>query len=730
MLLWMDYETKSEADLSLVGTYKYAQDPSTEVLMLAYAYGEEEVKIWCPHEGPMPDDLREGLEDPFQMIAAWYAPFERLVTKFVLKMEIAIDRWIDPSIICRYLSMPGKLEKVGEILHMGELKKDEAGKKLIQMFCQPLTQGGELTLFGIEPAFFRDHATNPREFQQFKDYCLQDVRAERAIYNKVKAFDLPDFEWENYYLDQIINDRGIATDSILLQGASLVVEKEKSALTKELKELTQLSNPNSVKQFLPWIQKHGYIFDSLEKKWVKRATDGEGNLDEAGKKALALRGQLSKSSTAKFEAFKNAVNPDGRVRHLFSFMGAARTGRWCLAEGSLVKIKDDRGVREIPIEEVKLNHLLWDGEQWVHHEGVVFSGDKETITWDGVTATPEHKVWVSETKKITLEEARAGETPLWRGEGKYKIYKATSPSGKSYFGLTGMSVKERWRKHVRRGLEEKRNHPFYNAIRKYGPEAFTIETVDYANTKEDIQSLEKYYIAKHPKNLLYNLSPGGEMDGDVGGKIFWEKMEADPEAKENYLKKLSDIKKANDWTDYAAMSLAGAKWRKENPRKAWKIGHRNLRIANRGRKIKPKKKELTLQERLVLYKESLARGKKPEKAKRTPSEQMISNQKKSKGVTEVWENRDEVQRKEIGDKISKTLKENAKEESEESKKGRMIVTRSFIDREKQGKAASEGIKNFWVELRKDPEKYSKYLADRAQTCKDTKKRKKESKIKA
>lgn len=328
MLLWLDYESRSEADLEVVGTYKYAQDPSTEVLMLAYAYGEEEVKIWCPHEGPMPADLREGLEDPFQMIAAWYAPFERLITKFVLKMEIAIDRWIDPSIICRYLSMPGKLEKVGDILHMGELKKDEAGKKLIQMFCKPLTPGGELTLFGIEPAFFRNPSSNPREWEQFKDYCLQDVRSERAIYNKVKDFDLPDFEWENYYLDQIINDRGIATDSVLLQGASLVVEKEKAALTKELKELTGVSNPNSVKQFLPWVQKHGYIFDSLEKKWVKRVLDGEGNLDAEGKKGLELRGQLSKSSTAKFEAFRNAVNQDGRVRHLFSFMGAARTGRW------------------------------------------------------------------------------------------------------------------------------------------------------------------------------------------------------------------------------------------------------------------------------------------------------------------------------------------------------------------------------------------------------------------
>lgn len=216
------------------------------------------------------------------------------------------------------------------------------------------------------------------------------------------------------------------------------------------------------------------------------------------------------------------------------------------------------------------------------------------------------------------------------------------------------------------------------------------------------------------------------MDGDVGGRIFWERIKADPEAEKIYLKKLSDTKKANDWTDYDAMVVAGAKWRRENPKKAWKIGHRNLRIANRGRKRKPKK-ELTLQERFVLYKESLERGQKPRRTKRTPSEEMISNQKKSRGVTGVWEKRDETQRKEIGDKISNTLKENAKKESSDSKKERMIVTRSFIDRKKQGKAASEGIKNFWVELRKNPEEYAAYISSRAETQKKTKREKREKK---
>lgn len=327
MILWLDFETASEIDLELAGTWKYCQHKSTKILMLGYAFGEGEEKIWCPHEGPVPEDLKESLLNPFQILAAWHSQFERLILKFVLGIETEIDQWVDPMVICRGLSLPGSLEKVGDILEVAE-KKDSNGKRLLEMFSFPLTPSGTVTLFGVEEAFFRNHETNPREFEELKKYCLQDIRSERSIYNLVKKFDLPASEWEYWRVDQIVNDRGIATDSTLLQGASIIVDKEKTALAIEIKEITGLENPNSVKQILGWLKNHKYPFNSLEKKWVKRVLDGEGKVDEEGIKVLKLRAQLSKSSTAKFEAFRNSVNPDGRVRHLFSFMGAARTGRW------------------------------------------------------------------------------------------------------------------------------------------------------------------------------------------------------------------------------------------------------------------------------------------------------------------------------------------------------------------------------------------------------------------
>jgi DNA polymerase len=107
------------------------------------------------------------------------------------------------------------------------------------------------------------------------------------------------------------------------------------------------------------------------------------------------------------------------LRHQFVFMGASRTGRWCLAEGSLVRVKSTDGIiSDKPIEMVSATDLVWDGVEWVKHDGVVFSGEKETITWDGIQATPEHEVWISADKKVMLGDARNAGAVLWRGDGR------------------------------------------------------------------------------------------------------------------------------------------------------------------------------------------------------------------------------------------------------------------------------------------------------------------------
>lgn len=203
-----------------------------------------------------------------------------------------------------------------------------------------------------------------------------------------------------------------------------------------------------------------------------------------------------------------------------------------------------------------------------------------------------------------------------------------------------MTVKERWRKHVRRAFTEERNHPLYNAIRKYGPEAFTVETIDRAENKEQAQELERWYIAEAAKERLYNLSPGGEADGEYGSQIFWEHLNKNPKAKEQYLEKLSTVKKSSDWSDYEDLAEKAKKWGQDNPREAYKNSHRASRIARAKRlaRSKPTKQttERPLKEKLVW------------KHRRGEILREL--------VTAQWAARTPEERKEIGRKISKAQK--------------------------------------------------------------------------
>ncbi len=332
MYLFCDTETRSELDISETGAYKYASHPSTELLMVSYAFGDEDVKLWECHKGPIPDDLREGLEDPFTVIVAWNGiGFERLIFKYLLGLDISVDRFEDPMFRARAMSMPGKLEKVGKILDIKSKKITEffvEGINMVDMFCKPLRMGGEITLFGVEPTYYRFEDRFPKEWSAFCAYCRRDVEAMREILGRMKDFPLPDEEYEYIGVDAKVNDRGAYIDSVLLQGASLVVEKEQYALTKEFVELSGIKNPKSPAQVLAYARQNGYTFPSIGKPFVKRALAGECDLTETCRKVLELRLQLSKSSVSKLESYKNSVMPDGRIRGLFNYMGAARTSRF------------------------------------------------------------------------------------------------------------------------------------------------------------------------------------------------------------------------------------------------------------------------------------------------------------------------------------------------------------------------------------------------------------------
>ena len=326
--LHLDYETRSTVPLEVRGLDNYVKGP-TEILMAAYAFDDCAPKLWQPHLDPeMPEDLRDGLEDPFTLVWAWNATFERNITHRLLGIDKPIEEWRDVMVCARYLSLPGSLEDAGKIIGLSEeLSKIKEGAGLIDLFCYPEDEGGEETLFGISQPRFPDWKTHPQEWEKFCRYCKGDVIAERAILKKIRKFFPPPQEWENWFLDQRINQTGWVVDMDTVRGARYITEKETEKLIERFKDLTGLTNPNSVSQLLPWLQERNYGFSSLGKPFVARAMGGEYPLTDEAKEALLLRGQTSKSSVRKYTNIADMVSEDGRLRYQYTFMGASRTGR-------------------------------------------------------------------------------------------------------------------------------------------------------------------------------------------------------------------------------------------------------------------------------------------------------------------------------------------------------------------------------------------------------------------
>jgi len=202
-----------------------------------------------------------------------------------------------------------------------------------------------------------------------------------------------------------------------------------------------------------------------------------------------------------------------------------------------------------------------------------------------------------------------------------------------------VSVQDRWRLHRLQAFKENRKHPLYSAIRKYGAEAFLIDVIDTAKGKKEAQQKEMLHIALAPKEKLYNLSPGGEADGERGRLLFWERLRKDPKALQAYRKKLSDTKKACDWSDYEHLSRLSAAWRKAHPREAWKASYRALRIAARNRELKGPE-ALPLKERLI--------------------RKHKIGEKRRRDVTRIWAERSPEEIEIIGQKISASQKERMK----------------------------------------------------------------------
>lgn len=329
MHLHLDYETSSEVDLKEAGLHNYSTHPSTKVLMLAWAFGEDEPQLWLPHQDSLPRVLVEAFQDPSIELTAFSSAFERYHTRDVLGIDIPIERWQDPQASARYLSLPAHLADVGKVLGLPrELRKDDQGKELIKTFSMPHTrkkkEGGG--------TYFKTWETHPKEFVLFGEYCKQDVRAEREIIRRealLGAFPLPPRERAIWIFDQKVNDRGMPVDRRFVANALKIAERNKLEKLEEQNQQTGLKNANSQVQLLPWIQDRGYPLSNIRKQNIELVLkDKEVELTAECRQVLNARMEAGSISYKKLGAILNNISPDDRLRGQFIYMGSPRCGRW------------------------------------------------------------------------------------------------------------------------------------------------------------------------------------------------------------------------------------------------------------------------------------------------------------------------------------------------------------------------------------------------------------------
>lgn len=411
--LSVDIETYSDVDLKKAGLYKYAENPAFSVLLFAYCLDEGPVHVVDLACGEsIPEDVVDALYSPQVIKHAYNAAFEIACMSRHLGAKLPLSQWRCTMLHGLYVGYPGSLDATGKALGLEEDKrKMAAGKALIRYFCTPCKP---TKANGGRTRNLPHH--DPGRWDLFKEYNAQDVVTEMEIERRLSSFPVPADVQTQWELDLEINRRGVAVDMDLVHGALELDATGRAELIAEARELTGLDNPNSIAQLSGWLQEQtGAEIPKLTKEAVSDLL-GEDSLPDNARRVLEIRQELGKTSNKKYNSLEAAVCSDGRVRGLLQFYGANRTGRWCLAEGSAVRVKTKEGlVTDKPIERVSDDDLVWDGCRWVRHGGVVYSGEKETISWDGVTATPEHIVWLSESRKATLEYAKANKLNLWRG---------------------------------------------------------------------------------------------------------------------------------------------------------------------------------------------------------------------------------------------------------------------------------------------------------------------------
>lgn len=343
----IDIETYSDRDLKKCGVYKYAESPNSELLLFGYSINNGPVTVIDVAQGEeVPEYILKALTDDNIIKWAYNASFERIFLSVWLKrnypqyfVSYSIDKdtvsnYLDPSawrcslVWGAVMGLPLSLKGIGAVLKLDEQKMTE-GSDLIRYFCVPCkptkSNGGRTRNLP-------EHA--PEKWAIFVAYNRRDVEVELSIKEKLKNFPVSEFLWDEYHLDQEINDRGIGVDMKLVTNAIAFDERSKGTISSQMKDMTDLENPNSVVQMKAWLAENGMETETLSKKAVAELMK---NAPERLAQVLALRQQLAKSSVKKYQAMENAVCDDGRVRGMFQFYGANRTGRWA---GRIVQLQN------------------------------------------------------------------------------------------------------------------------------------------------------------------------------------------------------------------------------------------------------------------------------------------------------------------------------------------------------------------------------------------------------
>ena len=346
--LSIDLETYSPEDLKKCGVYRYSESPEFAILLFGVSVNDSPVTVYdiASDEEP-PDEILEALTDNSVEKWAYNASFERVCLSVWLRRhhpgffkgygvpDDSVKGYLDPTgwkcsrIWGAYNGLPLSLEMIGTVLGFEQQKLKE-GKDLIRYFCSPCkptkVNGGRTRNYPSDA---------PDKWALFKKYNQRDVEVEMQIQKRLKNYPVPDSVWEEYHIDQMINDRGILCDTAVVENAIKIDALTKADLMQKLQRLTGLENPNSVAQMKDWLARQGVAIESLGKKEVAALL--QKDLPENVRSVLGLRQMLAKSSVKKYQAMQTAMCLDHRCRGMFQFYGANRSGRFA---GRIVQLQN------------------------------------------------------------------------------------------------------------------------------------------------------------------------------------------------------------------------------------------------------------------------------------------------------------------------------------------------------------------------------------------------------